>query len=211
MKNIKAVILMSLLVGGFPGMAKSQGFVPTPFNSVQQEESFSFPKTTINETKKEEIIKEVQKKKKPNPVLNVKNKLGVAYAENIVEKAEFYLKESNYNSAKNSVNLIEEWLADATEGHMELYKSLKKLGTANEQAIIERNLAIKFATMRDRVLFVKATVLIKEKKAKQAIESLVEIIRSQPNTKLGFSAYKLLQDIGFTYPVECRDIDEVIK
>lgn len=137
-----------------------------------------------------------------NKTLDVKNPLGVAYAENIISKTELYIKSNNYISAKQTLDLISEWVSDAAEYHADIFKSIKKTENADIQANIERDLAIKFATMRDKILYLNAKILVHNGDYKNAVSNLVEVIKSQPNTELGFQSYKILQNIGFTYSVD---------
>ena len=137
-----------------------------------------------------------------NITIDAKNPLGTIYAENSIKKAEFYIKSNNYTAAKQTVDSINQWVFDATEYHTDLFKTLKKVENADVQANIERDLAIKFAIMRDKVLFLQAQIFIHNGQKINAVENLIEVVKSQPNTELGFQAYKILQDIGFTYGVE---------
>ncbi len=140
-------------------------------------------------------------------VYDPKNKLGITYIENIIRKAEFYLEEEDFDSAKQALDKISEWVYDATEYHTDLFKTLKNIENSEAQANVERNLAIQFAILRDRALFLESKVHIANGKQKQAVEKLVEIVRSQPKTDLGFKAYETLQEIGFTYKIEYEMID----
>ena len=139
-------------------------------------------------------------------VNNAKNQLGTAYAENSIKKAESNIKSNNYPAAKQTIDSINQWISDAAEYHTDLFKTLKKIENADAQANIERDLAIKFAVMRDKVLFLQAQILIHDGQKRAAVENLVEVMNSQPNTELGFQSYKLLQDIGFTYGVDSQPV-----
>ncbi len=147
-------------------------------------------------------------KQKPIIVYDSKNTLGVTYLENAVSKAEFYIEEKDFESAKQVLEEISEWVYDATEYHTDLFKTLSNLENSEEQANIERNLAIQFAVLRDKTLFLESRIHLENGDKKQAIENLVEVVRSQPSTELGFKAYESLQEIGFTYKIEYEMIDE---
>jgi len=133
---------------------------------------------------------------------DIKNQIGTAYAENMVAKIETNIKNNNYSQAKQQLEGFSQWVSDATELHTDLFKTLKKLDKAEEQANIERDLAIKFATMRDKVLFLQAQVEIHNGDKKTAVDNLVEVVKSQPSSDLGFKAYNLIKTTGFSYGVE---------
>lgn len=150
--------------------------------------------------------------KAANKTSDVNNQLGVTYAENSIKKAESSIKSNNFSTARQNIDSVNQWVSDATEYHTDLFKTLKKLENADAQANIERDLAIKFATMRDKLLFLQAQVLIHDGLKRKAVENLVEVMKSQPNSDLGFQAYKILQDIGFTYSIESVPVKtEVIQ
>jgi hypothetical protein len=73
---------------------------------------------------------------------------------------------------------------------------------------LERDLALKFAIYRDQVIYQLALLDIEDKKTQKAVEKLVNVVRSQPKTQLGFSAYQVLQEIGFTYKVQIVTSDK---
>jgi len=133
---------------------------------------------------------------------DVKNQIGPAYAESMVQKIESNIKNNNYSQAKQQLAEISQWVSDATEYHTDLFKTLKKLDKADAQANIERDLAIKFATMRDKILFLQAQVQVHNGDKKTAVDNLVEVVKSQPSSDLGFKAYNLIKTIGFSYGVE---------
>ncbi|HBG48436.1 MAG TPA: hypothetical protein DDW90_02810 [Cyanobacteria bacterium UBA9971] len=137
---------------------------------------------------------------------DVKNTLGTAYAENSIKKTEAYIKANNYAAAKQTLNTVNQWVSDAAEYHTDLFKTLKKVDNADAQANIERDLAIKFATMRDKIWFLQAQIYIHDGQKREAVENLVDVVSSQPTSELGFQAYKLLQNIGFTYGVDSTPI-----
>lgn len=157
------------------------------------QEGQSLQKTTV--VKNDEIQGKVITDNPDNP-------LGTAYAENKTKKAETAVETNDYVSAKKTLNEIKETVFDATEYHTELFMTLRKTENATAQAEIERNLAIKFASLRDRILFLEAKIYIHDSELNKAVKNLVETVKSQPDTELGFKAYKLLQKIGFTYGVD---------
>ena len=146
-------------------------------------------------------VGQLQKKVSVNITTDAKNTLGTAYAENSIKKTESYIKANNYTAAKQTLNTVNQWVSVAAEYHTDLFKTLKKVENADAQANIERGLAIKFATMRDKIWFLQAQIYIHDGQKREAVENLVDVVSSQPTSELGFQAYKLLQNIGFTYGV----------
>ncbi len=205
LKNIIFTLAIGGLLTSFSMTAKAEGsfFSPikAPFSifgdkkEPQKEDEFNL---------KTEQNTEIQK---PNKVLDPKNDLGVIYAENTLNKAEFYFEEKDLESTTQAINSIKNWLYDATEYHTDLFKTLENLENSEAQANIERNLAINFAVLRDKMLFLEAKLLLKKGEKQQAVENLVEVVRSQPTTDIGFSAYEMLKDVGFTYGVNYGSIE----
>ena len=149
---------------------------------------------------------QLQQKVSVNKTTDAKNTLGTAYAENSIKKTESYIKSNNFAAAKQTLNTVTQWVSDAVEYHTDLFKTLKKVENADAQANIERDLAIKFATMRDKIWFLQAQIYIHDGQKREAVENLVDVVSSQPTSELGFQAYKLLQSIGFTYGVDSTPI-----
>lgn len=152
------------------------------------------------------IISQITVPAHSQAITDVKNQLGTAYVENAINKARNLVKAKNYIDATILINSINQWTADSAEYHTDLFKTLKKIENADVQANIEKELAIKFAVMRDEILFLNAEIFIHENKKRNAVENLVEIVKSQPNSELGFKAYKLLKEIGFTYGVDVQPV-----
>lgn len=149
----------------------------------------------------QEAVK-AQQKASANITAEINNPVGTAYAENSIKKAESFIKSNNFASAKQMLEQVAGWVSAAAEYHTDLFRTLKKLENADAQANIERELAIKFATMRDKISFLQAQVYIHSGQKRNAVENLVDVVKSQPDSELGFQAYRLLQDIGFTYGID---------
>jgi len=208
----KIIYLLIFCLGlnvSMSAFAQSKLMVPfkAPFGFFgDKKESKVEQKNDVNmtvEENKTEIKKQIISKKVHDP----KNIVGITFAENTVNKAEFYIEEEDFESAELAINSINEWIFDATEFHTDLYKTLKKLDNSEVQANVERDLAIKFAVLRDKTLFLESKVLLKKGNKRHAVENLVEVVRSQPATSLGFQAYEMLQDLGFTYKIEYEMIN----
>jgi len=176
------------------------------FNDKKDNEQTDKKNNNLNDRaeKTQAEIKNTQNSKK---VFDPQNIVGITYAENTINKAAFYVEEEDFESAKQTIDSINEWIFDATEYHTDLFKTLKKLDNSEVQANIERDLAIKFAVLRDKTLFIESKVLLNKGNKLHAVENLVEVVRSQPATNLGFQAYELLQDLGFTYKIEYEMIN----
>lgn len=138
-------------------------------------------------------------------VMTNNNSLGLTYAENNINKAASLIKRNKPLEAQAVIVPLTEWLSDATEYHAQLFKVLKDIDNAKVQADIEKDLALKFAILRDKASYQAALLYIQEKKLPKAVEKLVDIVRSQPRTELGFSAYERLQTIGFTYKAQMSE------
>lgn len=143
-----------------------------------------------------------------NPLLNPGNPLGLTAAENSINKAYALIKQNKLSEAKVIIEPTADWLTNATEYHTNLYKTLKDVDSAKSQAELERELALKFAVFRDQALYQLALLYIEDKKHQKAVEKLVNVVRSQPRTQLGFNAYQVLQQIGFTYKLQLQQSQE---
>jgi len=171
---------------------------------------FSEKTAPESETEDESQLDAEKTKKilKPKIVNDTKNPLNIFYAESVVDKAEFYIEEGDLVSAQEAIEEIDDWIYKATEFHTNLYKALSKTSNSEVQADVERDLAIQFAVLRDRALFLESQILTANGKNREAVENLVEVVRSQPKTELGFKAYQALQDMGFTYKFEYELIEQ---
>lgn len=135
-------------------------------------------------------------------LMNPNNELGLSYADNKITKSIALLNQNKIAESQNAITSILEWLNSATEYHTTLYKTLVKIPDAKYQADVERNLALKFALLRDKAYYQEAMIAIRKKDYAKAVEDLVNVIQSEPKTKLGFDAYEKLQQIGFTYKLQ---------
>lgn len=210
-KNILVFILSICVVLGFSAIsyAKKKPVEPQKPASEQKTEPGVEGNASAGVEKNETVPESTKiiRQKPPADIFSSSNTLGITYAENTIKKANFYLGEKDYESAAAELNSILRWLEDSTEYHTELYQALNKLENSEVQAGIERELAIKFAVLRDKALLLSAKVDIANKNKRKAVKNLVEVVRSQPSTDIGFEAYQLLQKIGFTYKAEYETID----
>ncbi|MDD3013036.1 MAG: hypothetical protein PHC34_04975 [Candidatus Gastranaerophilales bacterium] len=137
--------------------------------------------------------------------LSHSNPIGIVNAEDSINKTTVLIQKNKLEEAKIIIEPLVDWLEDATECHTNLYKVLKDIETARVQADLERELALKSAILRDRAAYQLALLYIEENDPQNAVTRLVDIVRSQPKTQLGFSAYQVLQQIGFTYKVQLTE------
>lgn len=205
---MRGKVISSLLVfyvfTGLNTPAQAEGKLGLPFKSpfgIFSDKKEASPITAPTETQSAKV-ETTEKKLKPKVIYDPNNPLGVIYAENLVNKAEFYMEEGDTKAAQESIKQISEWISTATEYHTDLYRALKKVNNSEIQADTERDLAVKFAVLRDRILFQESKILIANGNKKQAVKNLVEIVQSQPSTDLGFKAYEALQKLGFCCKIE---------
>jgi hypothetical protein len=126
------------------------------------------------------------------------NPLGVTVARERTQRVSKAMSNGAYADVKTELFSLRQWLIEATEAHMELYKTLNELPSARVQAEFEKQLAIEFAKLRDQVLFETGRYYAKFGQREKAVKELVEVVRSQSKSELGIQAYELLQSIGFT-------------
>lgn len=206
------VVFLSLIICLFtgiltPAIAENNNLsFKSPFSIFSKKEKE--PDENKKDEKLEAKVEESEKKIQPKIVYDPENPLGAVYAENAVSKIEFYVEEGDLDSAREELDKINDWIYKATEYHTDLYRALNKAKNSEVQANIERELAIKFAVLRDRTLYLGSKVLLANGKKQEAVKNLVEVVRSQPNTELGFKAYRSLQEIGFTYKLEYQTVEE---
>ncbi len=163
---------------------------------------------TVQNAAKTETVKTEPPKQKIMPILDPKNQLSLVYSEAMINKTYDLIRKNKLDDAKATIEPTYTWLNDATEFHTGLYKVLKDIDTAQTQADLERDLALKYAILRDKAGYQLALLYIEDNKPKEAVKKLVDIVRSQPTTKLGFESYQVLQEIGFTYKAQLKEPDQ---
>lgn len=129
---------------------------------------------------------------------NPSNALGFRHAENRLKACVDLMSNEKYEAADTCLTTVRRWLVDATEGHINLYKTLNKVPSARAQAELEKQLALKFATLRDQALFRSGQLYVIKNEPQKATRELVEVVKSQPRSDMGVKAYEMLQSIGFT-------------
>lgn len=178
--------------------------IPSPFkNKVTKVESAKQATPTPGKQKTTyKNSKQIQKSQKINPMEDKKNPIGLLSIEDKVKRAIYLVKIKRYADAEKEFKTQIEWLIDATEHHTSLFKVLQNIDDADAQAGLERELALQHAVLRDIAIYNYANLKVIKKDYKKAVELLVDVVRSQPKTELGFKAYEKLQEIGFTFKVE---------
>ncbi len=137
------------------------------------------------------------------PVQEVKlddptNPLGLHRAITDLHKANRLITSNQLLEARELLVPLRLWLVDATEAHIGLYRTLNKLPSAKAQAELEKQLALDFARLRDKSMMELGRLYVAEVNYPKAVKELTEVVKSQPNSKMGVEAYELLQQIGFT-------------
>ena len=127
-----------------------------------------------------------------------KNTLGLIYSIKQIEQASTLLKDGKTEDAEKLLLGVKNWLTDASENHYKLFQTFSKNQKKTKSAKLEKAHALDFANARDRCYFLLEKKYISQKKIKDAVMLLVEIVSSQPDTEIGNSAYKLLQEIKFS-------------
>ncbi|MGE0200310.1 MAG: hypothetical protein AB7P76_05005 [Candidatus Melainabacteria bacterium] len=140
---------------------------------------------------------------KSPPIKRVKvddpnNPLGLKAASNKLDKANALVAQGKLFEAKMLLEPLRQWLIDATESHISLYKTLNQLPTARAQAELEKQVALEFAMLRDQSIMQLGKLYVADKDYRKAVIELTEVVKSQPKSKMGITAYETLQQIGFT-------------
>jgi hypothetical protein len=136
---------------------------------------------------------------------NPKNPLGLADAQARLKTCNGLIAQKQFDVARVQLQPLKQWLVDATESHIGLYKALDNVATARAQAELEKQIALQFALLRDQAIYLHAKLEIADKNYPAAIKSLTDVIKSQPRNELGMKSYQLLQDIGFTEKLQLAE------
>ncbi|MEM0951910.1 MAG: hypothetical protein AAGI66_07185 [Cyanobacteria bacterium P01_H01_bin.74] len=126
------------------------------------------------------------------------NPLGFTDALLKLNKYSKLIDAKSYQAAKPGLTQLRTHLIQLTEAHIALYKALKKISSAKNQALLEKELALQFAKLRDQSMVQMAKIHLSEKQHLKAVKELTEVIQSQPKSQLGIYAYGMLQEAGFT-------------
>jgi hypothetical protein len=95
-----------------------------------------------------------------------------------------------------------EWLSDLADAHWRLSQTFAKVDGARAQADSEKQMCLKFGGLKRQAMLLKAEFLISQRRYPEALQPLVDIVSAEPKTETGQSAYRLLQEIGFSDQVQ---------
>lgn len=175
--------------------------------SVESVESYTNVQPAIHKVKPKVVVKE----NFDSLVYKKSNSLGLTHCEEKLKLISNLISDNRLSEAEKSLTPTLDWLERATEYHADLFKTLKKVEKAEYQADVEKKLALKTAVLRDEAIYQQGVLLVKQDKKREAVNNFVYIVKSQPKTNLGHSAYEKLQEIGFTYKVQFEETPEVIE
>ncbi len=91
-----------------------------------------------------------------------------------------------------------EWLADGADAHYRMYQAFAKSDLTKVQAANEKQLNQSFSQLKREAQLLKADLLIKQGRAPEALNPLVEIVIADPRSLTGQNAYKRLVELGFS-------------
>lgn len=91
-----------------------------------------------------------------------------------------------------------EWLSDGADAHYRMYQAFSKSDLTKTQAASEKQLNQSFSQLKREAQLLKADLLIKQGRAPEALNPLVEIVIADPRSNTGQNAYKRLVELGFS-------------
>jgi hypothetical protein len=91
-----------------------------------------------------------------------------------------------------------DWLSDMADAHWKLAQAFGKDGGMRGYAESERQLCLKFGSLKRQAMLLKAEFLVAQHRYPEALGPLVDIVTAEPKTETGQHAYKILRDIGFS-------------
>ena len=142
---------------------------------------------------------------KPQPLSvqeDTENQLGLIFSVKKIEEANILFGEGKIDEAEKKLNEIKNWLINATDYHYNLHQIFNKNNRTQQAAKIEKAHALDFGNLRDQAFYLLAKIYISQNKLKDAAKMLTEIVKSQPESELGKSAYKTLIEIKFSDQVK---------
>jgi hypothetical protein len=156
-------------------------------------------------TKVDIATPEVNKANPPQklPALdNPSNPYSITAAEKKLNKTAEMIANRQYFAAEQEIKPLKEWLVQSTEAHINLYKALSKLPSAQIQSELEKQVALEFAKMRDTATYQMARIHQARNNDMEAIKLYVDVVQSQPSSQIGLQAYEHLQTMGFTQKLQ---------
>lgn len=157
--------------------ANSNSNLPTAFNSENSGVSHNGPQT-----------KGSRYRQLPLTATDAKQKL---------DELRAALGVSRPQDVQDGIYEMVEWLQDAADAHYRMATAFAK-ADAKREAASERQLTSRFGQLKREALLLKADLLIKQKRAPEALTPLVDIVIADPKGATGVAAYHRLQDLGFS-------------
>lgn len=91
-----------------------------------------------------------------------------------------------------------EWISDMADAHWKLAQAFGKADGTKAAAESEKQLCLKFGQLKRQAMLLKGEFLVRQHRYPEALGPLVDIVAAEPRTETGQSAYRLLQEIGFS-------------
>jgi hypothetical protein len=111
------------------------------------------------------------------------------------------LATSRPDDVKNAIYALSDWMQDVADAHWKMFKAFEKSDATKVQAAKEKDIALKFSSLKNRAKLLKADLFIKQNRNPEALGPLVEIVTTEPTSATGQEAYKRLVDMGFSEQV----------
>lgn len=115
---------------------------------------------------------------------------------------------SRPDEVKDAIYALSDWLQDVADAHWRMYKAFEKVDSAKAQANKEKEIGLKFSSLKNRAKLLKADLFIKQNRYPEALGPLVEIVTAEPTSATGQDAYKRLVDMGFSEQVAHVELAE---
>ncbi len=108
------------------------------------------------------------------------------------------LAASRPQDVQDGVYEMVEWLQDAADAHYRMANAFAKTDSTKREAASERQMTSRFSQLKREALLLKADLLIKQRRAPEALAPLVDIVIADPKGPTGSAAYRRLQELGFS-------------
>lgn len=108
------------------------------------------------------------------------------------------LSASRPQDVQDSIYEMVDWLQDAADAHYRMANAFAKADTTKREAASERQMTSRFGQLKREALLLKADLLIKQRRAPEALAPLVDIVIADPKGATGAAAYRRLQELGFS-------------
>lgn len=108
------------------------------------------------------------------------------------------MKTGDIPLTEENLNKYLVWLDTLIKAHNKLASAFARQEDTKPAYDNERALSSNLYRIKDQVLYHKAQILVKEKRATEAINILVDIAAVEPKSELGQQAYNKLKQMGFS-------------